>query len=377
MARTTLLLSVLLALSTTSALSQTIRGTITDSLTGIPVRDALVALVGDDGITYARSLSLDGGAFAMTAPSPGRYSIRAKRIGYRAIRTGPFDIAEGEVRRHDILAPTARVQLPSVTVLANRHCMVRPGDGVPAFHLWEEVRTALYQTSLAQRGALFKTTARRWTRELDTLARFVQDDSSWVVSGMTQAPFASVPAEYLDRVGFIERKSPDTWYYYAPDAEVLLSEVFLRRYCFRVVEGDDGLIGLAFEPAKKRRVSGIAGVLWLDAETAALQHLEFQYTKLPSNVPRDRLGGRVEFEQLASGLWIVRRWYVRAPRMATVRSMLRYGGSTHHRSRQFFISIIEHGGEVLETRALVRHASSRSAITTGGSPSIAQVERPN
>ena len=357
MVTSTLLCSALLVLGAASATSQTIRGTVIDSLTGFPVRDALVTLVGDDGAIRARSLSLDSGAFAMTAPAPGRYTIRTKRIGYRAVRSAPFDIAEGEVRRHDVLAPTMRVKLPSVTVLANRHCIVRPGDGAPAFELWEEVRTALYQTAIAQRGELYKTHARRWMRELDTLARFVHTDSSWYLSGMTQAPFASVPAEHLERVGFIERTSSNTWYYYAPDAEVLVSEVFLRGYCFRVVEGEDGLIGLAFEPAKKGRVSGITGTLWLDAETAALRHLEFQYTKLPRNVPSQRVGGRVEFEQLASGLWIVRRWYVRAPRMGIERTFFRYHGSTHFRSRERFVSIIEHGGEVIETRALVRHAS--------------------
>lgn len=354
MSQTTLLASALLALSTTSAAAQLVRGTVVDSLTGAPVRDALIMLVGDDGSTRARALSLDGGGYAIAAPSPGRYSLRTKRIGYRAVESGPFEVAEGEVRVHDVLAPTIRVSLPSVTVHARRHCVVRPGDGVPAFHLWEEVRTALYQTQLAQRGDLFHTTARRWTRELDTLARFIRADSSWTLSGMAQRPFVAVPADHLERVGFIERKGKSTWYFYAPDADVLLSELFLRHYCFRVVEGEKGAIGLAFEPARKRNVAGVKGVLWLDAETAELRHLEFTYTKLPWRVSTARVGGRVEFEQLASGVWIVRRWYVRAPRMGVERTYVRLGGALHLRSRERLVSIIEHGGEVLETRSLVR-----------------------
>lgn len=351
---TTLLVSALLALSLTSASAQTVRGTVMDSLTGVPVRDALVVLIDDAGAPRARALSLDAGAYAIVAPAPGRYAIRTKRIGYRAVESPLFDIADGEVKIHDVLAPMARVTLPSVTVHAQRQCVVRPGDGVPAFHLWEEVRTALYQTALAERGELFQTTARRWARELDTLARFVRSDSSWMLSGLAQRPFASVPAEHLDRVGFIEQKGQDAWYFYAPDAEVLLSEVFLRGHCFRVVEGRDGLVGLAFEPAKKRKVADIHGVLWLDSATAELRHLDFGYTKLPWSVPTSRVGGRVEFEQLASGLWIVRRWYVRAPRMGVERSFFRLGGAVHFRARHRFVSIIEHGGEVLETRPLVR-----------------------
>jgi hypothetical protein len=119
----------------------------------------------------------------------------------------------------------------------------------------------------------------------------------------------------------------------------------------------DGLIGLAFEPARKRRVADVKGVLWLDAATAELRHLEFTYTNLPWDVPASRVGGRVEFEQLASGVWIVRRWYVRAPRMGIERSFFRMGGSMHFRSRERFVSIIEHGGEVLDTRPFVRVSS--------------------
>jgi hypothetical protein len=349
-----LLASALLALSAENASAQMVRGTVLDSLTGAPVHDALVMLIGNDGAPLARALSLDGGTYAVVAPQPGRYSIRAKRIGYRAVESVPFVIAEGEVRVHDILAPTVRVHLPRVTVHAERHCVVRPGDGFPAFQLWEEIRTALYQTALAQRGDLFQTTARRWSREMDTLARFVHRDSSWLLTGMAQGPFVAVPAEHLDRVGFIEQKSPGTWFFYAPDADVLLSEVFLTGHCFRVVPGEEGLLGLAFQPAKKRKIADVEGVLWLDSATAALQHLEFRYTKLPRGVPLSRVGGRVEFEQLASGLWIVRRWYVRAPRMGVERTFFRFGGSMHFRNRERFVSIIEHGGEVLDTRPLVR-----------------------
>ena len=359
MVRTISLVSAFLALSTTSTTAQVVRGTVVDSLTGAPVRDALVMLIGDNGAPRARALSLDAGGYAIAAPSAGRYSIRTKRIGYRAVQSEPFDVAEGEVRVHDVLAPTIRVTLPSVTVHAQRHCVVRPGDGVPAFTLWEEARTALYQTQLAERGDLFQTTARRWARELDTLARFVHNDSSWTLSGMAQRPFVAVSADHLDRVGFIEKTSANTWYFYAPDADVLLSDIFLRNHCFRVAEGQDGLIGLAFEPAKKRRVADVTGVLWLDAATAELRHLEFSYTRLPRGVPASRVGGRVEFEQLASGVWIVRRWYVRAPRMGIERSYFRMGGSLQFRSRERFVSIIEHGGEVLETRPFVRVSLAR------------------
>jgi hypothetical protein len=40
--------------------------------------------------------------------------------------------------------------------------------------------------------------------------------------------------------------------------------------------------------------------------------------------------------------------------MGLERTYFRMGGSLQSRSRERFVSIIEHGGEVLETRSLVR-----------------------
>jgi hypothetical protein len=368
---TILMLLALVSRIETSAHGQTVRGVVLDSLTGAPVRDALVMLISEEGQTHARSLSVDGGAYAVTAPTAGRYVVRAKRVGFRPVQSESFDIAEGEVRTHIVLAPTVRVTLPSVTIRANRHCRMKPGAGAEAFALWEEVRTALYQTSLAQRGDLYQTIARRWARELDTLARHVRADSSWTIQGMAQRPFVAVSMEKLDQVGYIERTADNHWLFYAPDAEVLLSERFLSTHCFSVVRGDHGLVGLAFEPVKKRKVADITGVLWLDAESAELRYLEFKYTKLPWRISASRVGGRVEFEQLASGLWIVRRWHVRAPRMAIEHNVFRLGRATHFRTSERFISLIEHGGEVIDTRQRLNlswHLTSGSAGSVGAAP---------
>jgi hypothetical protein len=40
--------------------------------------------------------------------------------------------------------------------------------------------------------------------------------------------------------------------------------------------------------------------------------------------------------------------------MGIERTFFRFGGAIQLRSRERFVSIIEHGGEVLDTRALVR-----------------------
>jgi hypothetical protein len=70
---------------------------------------------------------------------------------------------------------------------------------------------------------------------------------------------------------------------------------------------------LAFEPDVTRDLPDVDGVLWLDAATAELRFLDFSYTQIPYQIDMDEVGGRVEFERLPAGPWIVRRWWVRMP----------------------------------------------------------------
>jgi hypothetical protein len=66
-------------------------------------------------------------------------------------------------------------------------------------------------------------------------------------------------------------------------AQALLSDPFLDAYCFRLANDapEPGLVGLAFEPVRRRDVADITGTLWLDAADARLRYLEFAYTWAP------------------------------------------------------------------------------------------------
>src|SRR5690606_981255 len=79
--------------------------------------------------------------------------------------------------------------------------------------------------------------------------------------------------------GFV-RDMDGTVIFYAPDAEVLLSDAFLNTHCFGLREttaqGEDR-VGLTFEPVPGRRVPDVRGVLWLDTEGARLRSIEYQY----------------------------------------------------------------------------------------------------
>jgi hypothetical protein len=93
-------------------------------------------------------------------------------------------------------------------------------------------------------------------------------------------------------------------------------------------------------------------VLWLDRASAELRSLEYHYRDVPHDVPTERLGGRVEFDRLPDGTWIVRRWWIRMPIVETRRDRFRKpdGGAVQERERSVLTGLKEEGGEVVEVR---------------------------
>ena len=57
------------------------------------------------------------------------------------------------------------------------------------------------------------------------------------------------------------------------------------------------------------------GTIWLDARGFELRFIEFRYTRLPQMPYAERVGGEVHFARLASGAWIVDRWFIRMPQV--------------------------------------------------------------
>jgi hypothetical protein len=90
--------SVLLLLITIpdSSGAQVVRGQLLDAQTGEPVSNATVALQDDLGSLVASTETDSVGAYSLTAPGSGRYSLRAEAWGYETTPTLPFEVsAEG------------------------------------------------------------------------------------------------------------------------------------------------------------------------------------------------------------------------------------------------------------------------------------------
>jgi hypothetical protein len=333
-------LSCVLLLATRGLYAQAISGKITAKSDGAPVSGAIVALLDSSGRVVATRLAEDGGTFLLAAPAAGRYSVRAERVGFRAITSAAVLVRQSETIDMPIAIASEGVSLKAVMVNADRRCLVRPQEGLATAQLWNEARKALRSTELTQLAQAaararhdphrFAVRVRKFTRDLEPRTLESVHDEQYELEGETITPFVSHDPEVLAREGYMTGNLETGSTYFAPDAAILLSDRFLDSHCFRTQAPDkdrrDDLIGLAFEPvrlttdARPDRVE-IRGVLWLDRATAELRYMEYGYVNLPFEATARNAGGLVEFRPLPDGRWIVWRWYIRMPRLERDRTV--------------------------------------------------------
>lgn len=303
-----------------SAGAQVVRGTITERVSATRIAGVLVTLESaarDDAVRVV-VLSNERGEFAIRAPSPGRYVVSAKRIGVQRHTSAPFDLAAGETRRNDIVLDALAQMLPEVRVADADMCVGREGQRSRVASLWDEARTVLTAAQVSLRDRLFEGQLTRYTRGLDPRNLRVLEESWTDKQGMMDRPFFSLSGDSLSLIGY-RRKIGESQYYYAPDADVLLSRAFLRDHCYGVVDGGRdrrGLVGIAFEPAPSRLLPDVRGTIWLDARTFELRLVEFKYTQVDAFEGADRIGGEVHFGKLTNGAWVTSRWFIRIPQFA-------------------------------------------------------------
>lgn len=302
--------------------AQIVRGTVTERGSGTPLAGVVVAAERAPGgqpgsADLVNALTGPQGEFALRLSAAGNYVLTAKRIGVQRATTPPFTLAVGETRRLDIVLDAVSHALPTVAVVATPMCVRRPEQITRLAALWDEVRTALLATQITLRDRGLDATVYRYVRSLEPESLRVLDETRSEFSGRVSRPFVSLSADSLSKIGYWHESPGEIVSYYAPDEQVLLSDVFLREHCFTLVEeadpADRPMIGLAFEPAPGRRRPDIRGTLWLHARTFELQHVTYQYTRMRDGA--DALG-EVYFARLPDGTWIVRRWFLRMPQYA-------------------------------------------------------------
>ncbi len=249
-------------------------------------------------------------------------NLRLLRIGFEPMEAGTFSLAHGEVYDATFTLHENRIRLATFDVKASARCQVQPTGAQLVTQLFQQARTALIASTTPLNGTASARSvayARQQSRRGKLLVPLVRSQTA----GETVRPYVSIGVDSLEKVGYVVADGPD-FNYFAPDAEVLLSDTFLARHCLQLVNGTDSLagsIGIGFRPVVNRtNYVDIQGTLWLNQSTNELQFLEYTYTQLPDYEKKVGLGGRVEYAQLPNGGWFVNKWYIRMP-ILTLTSM--------------------------------------------------------
>ncbi len=304
-----LVLAAALGCVVKSALAQTVELKLRNDSTRSVVVGAIVRLLGPGGVAD-QGLTDELGRVVLRAASAGSYRLRIDRIGFAGLLGEPFDLAGGQTLIKEIEVSSRAQQLPPIVVEGKSHCRDAGIAGTPAGILWEEIQKALTANLITIRRAGVPIHVRKFIRELGTNRKVIRQWFTHSYSVRDQA-FASLSPELLTRLGFV-RQDGDSVIYAAPDAALLLSDQFTATHCFHLVQGNGQLTGLAFQPVPDRLVTDVRGVLWVDRLSGELRDIEYGYTGLTGQEKYD-IGGRLEFNRLASGAWIVSYWQIRTP----------------------------------------------------------------
>lgn len=354
-----LALAAALALPT-AASAQAVAGQVVDGVDGAPLPNAVVMLLDSLRARRGGVLTDSTGRFTLAAPGPGSYVVRAERVGSASATSPPIALRAGDTV-HVPLALGAAARLSAIRVTARERCRVRPAEGEAAARLWDEARKALAGTALGQSREALDVRLGRFTRLVAADRKTVREET-WTMAPPGIQQFRSMDAADLGTRGFVEpamsAAGTDSLVYYAPDAEVLLSEAFLESHCLRAVDarsGRAGQLGLAFEPVPRRgeRRADVRGTLWIDTASLELREFEFEYTDLPPNTPAGRAGGRVGFGRLADGAWLVDRWTISMPTEETISYLRNAPPSLHapsvrdERETAVVVGLTEVGGRAL------------------------------
>jgi len=227
-------------------------------------------------------------------------------------------------------------------------CVIPTDTTSEVGRLWESVRLALLDARTAEGQseiALFERTVSRDGKK-------VRDASGRTGTLPARRPFASRTQQEITTGGYVV-DTPDESAYYAPDADILLSDSFLRTHCFSVEKGpkqSPQLVGLAFRPDRERPgIADIDGTFWVDPAVQGPVRLEFRYTGVPAAYRTARVGGELLFRRLEGGQWLLSGWEIRMPLgVVNSRRQLADGGAARTQ-RVFTIDELKSFGGTVKT----------------------------
>lgn len=292
--------------------AQVIRGQVVRADDSSGMAAVVVQLLDAAGAVVARTMSDERGQYRLVAPSPGLHRIRTLRIGFRPATTEPLRVAFGEDRAPRIALTPVPLALDAVTISTRSACRLYADAGTAA-ELWDQARTAFSAAQLSAAERRVAVTMTEYHRELEPGTEAVLTQRVDARSGFTSRPWVSLSADSLRRVGYVVPTRDGWMVYYAPDLDVLASDVFLADHCLRVTADDSIQVAIAFEPTRDRlRLAEIAGTVWLDRRTYELRRMEFRYVNVSRAHMDAGAGGFMEFLRVGR-LWAISGWHIRMP----------------------------------------------------------------
>jgi hypothetical protein len=338
----------------TPAGAQAILARVTDSDSAQPLQGTLVALTDPTGAPVRSALTDTRGQFLFAGIAAGTYTVRAELIGFSTV-TQTVTLGAAETKLVEFRMESRAIEIEGISVEGEGRCTLRPEAGLQVAEVWDEVRKALEAARWTSEHGIYEYRTRSYSRDVDGETGLVTNQESRRGRVYLNNPYESRPAEDLLENGFIQERTDGSEgdLYFAPDASVLLADIFLDSHCMqlRVGDGDEaGFVGLVFEPVRGRRIPDIAGTLWVDPTSWRLSHLEYTYQNTAPDVQTRGVGGEVAFQLLPNGTWIVPEWRIRMPLLALGRdgrgleSIFQIG---HREVGATVTTIREPGGEVI------------------------------
>jgi hypothetical protein len=95
--------------------AQSVQGTVADSLRLVPVGGVALELLSTEKIV-AQAVSDESGHFALAAPAPGSYRVRARRIEYGPVTSVPITVSSGRNVFVAIYLVPLAVKLPPIAI---------------------------------------------------------------------------------------------------------------------------------------------------------------------------------------------------------------------------------------------------------------------
>jgi hypothetical protein len=295
-----------------AASAQSVRGTVHETGTGLPISGAVVWLGDSAGVLLARSIADVDGRFSVVRLAASA-RLHVLHIGFRPVEVVIDQNAPDPVLSVEM--SSVPLALAAVEASSRRVC---PGDKgtSDALDLWEQARSALLAGVVARETAPPKVRVMSFTRSYEPIAHTLVSQTIHardVVGDRSYIPGRSAWA--FAEQGYMREEVGGARTYYAPDDNVMLDPTFAGTHCMRVVEGDGprkNEIGLGFEPVRGERrdtLVDLAGVLWIDRGTSVLRSVEFHYVGLE---PAGRAsGGEIFFSTMPNGAPMIDHWILR------------------------------------------------------------------